>query len=248
MVQADSAHTTTAAADPPSLWDDAALSSAFRDLEPKLCDLKDIARLASSAIEAAIGSSHKEVTGHDSCYCIPDGQRDALSFAVYHLENMITSIWSEYHAKLDGEAGSGEVQSARASTGASRPPTAIKAGDPISVAIDAHRAAMKAWDDALTVRNALWKDQDSDEYKKAEAQAQALAAVEDRTLRMLATTKPTTLGGATEALRYVTSYYDGTNDAVGVGQVHTLFGDPDLLFGFVSRACDVIKAGLKEVA
>jgi hypothetical protein len=233
--------------DPPPLWDNAALSKAFRDLEPKLDDLRNMTRLASWALEDVIGESHKETTREYNQYFITDWQRDVLSFAAYHVENMVRSMHADYHAKLEGEAAA-EVQSVRASTGASRPPASIKAGDPIYVAIDAHRTAMKALEDALTVRSGLCKNQESAEYKKADARADVLGTVEDQTLRALARTTPTSLGGATEALRYITGYYDGTSDVFDPGVEHELFSDRDLLFGFVSRVCDVITAALKEVA
>jgi hypothetical protein len=71
--------------------------------------------------------------------------------------------------------------------------------DPIFLAIERHRAADKAYDDAL--------EQRADDEEKSARQK-----IESETLVVLLQTKPTTLAGCLAVLRYVAKYTEG-NDA-----------------------------------
>jgi hypothetical protein len=134
--------------------------------------------------------------------------------------------------------------------------TAADAHDPIFAAIAAHREALRAWDDALTVvgefdekrfarRRAGLEDDDDPEHlaadQRAREHAEALDEIETDTCRALIETA-TTLPGTLAAIRYVMGYYDRQIELFP-GGLHELLDDESLLT-FVEKIGDAIEAAI----
>jgi hypothetical protein len=136
------------------------------------------------------------------------------------------------------------------------PPAAANAPDPIFAAIAAHRDAMRAWDDALTLVGELegkgfarhkagFKDNDDPEHLAAEERArehaEALDEIEtDAHLALIETA--TTLPGTLAAIRYVLGYYDGESELFP-GRVDELL-DEESLLTFIEKIGDAIEAAI----
>jgi hypothetical protein len=143
------------------------------------------------------------------------------------------------------------------------------AADPIFAAIDAHRKAIKAWDDARNLeqnhplREAKCKavkawlrrdDRTEDDYPEevakpkdlidAERHANALGNRESAARDELIATVPATLAGALAAIRYILGYYEGKGD-IYPGQCHELLDDNALL-DFIDRIGDAIEDALRR--
>jgi hypothetical protein len=136
------------------------------------------------------------------------------------------------------------------------PPAAADTPDPIFAAIAAHREALRAWDDALTVvgefdgkrfaryRAGLEDDDDPEHLaadQRAREHAEALCEFEtDAHLALIETA--TTLPGTLAALRYVMGYYSGQSELFP-GRRHDLLDDESLLT-FVEKIGDAIEAAI----
>lgn len=98
---------TTPSATPPltasALSEDERLADFTRDVEHDVANIKDMAYLAANAVERAIGRSHKDITHRKDFYFIPDDQRDATAFAVYHLRHLIKDFYDKYYAALEAK-------------------------------------------------------------------------------------------------------------------------------------------------
>ena len=139
--------------------------------------------------------------------------------------------------------------------------------DPIFAAIEAHREAIQAWDDALRLeQNHPWREAHSKAIKAwlsrddrrdedypgegakpqdlldAEERANALGDIEMAAQDELTAPAPTTLAGALAALRYVLSYYNGTSETFP-GRSHDLLDD-DAFLTFVDGIADAIEAAI----
>jgi hypothetical protein len=139
------------------------------------------------------------------------------------------------------------------------PPALSADADPIFAAIEAHREAIRAWNDALHVEQrhpwqqlhfaaiAAWKAGVGDDpfpvdepekpqdFLDAEEHAKALGDRESDAADELVATMPTTLAGALAVVRYVIAYYE---------EGHELLDDNALL-NFVETIGDAIENALR---
>ena len=68
------------------------------DLESDLCDAVNMAHIASSLLEDAVGDSkvHLDLTGRPNQYHINPDTLDAIVFAVYEVERRVTRLKADY--------------------------------------------------------------------------------------------------------------------------------------------------------
>lgn len=78
-----------------------AAEADFGDLESDVYDLANMAFLASSALEEAIATNPKEITGSEDKYLIRENECAALLFSVYHLQKMIGEFKQRYFSLLE---------------------------------------------------------------------------------------------------------------------------------------------------
>lgn len=81
---------------------DATVRRLCCDLESQICDVNNMAYVAVSAVEEAIGSDPISIDR----YLIPADQRDAVVFALFHLQGMIQALKTSYYAAIE----SGDMQ------------------------------------------------------------------------------------------------------------------------------------------
>lgn len=72
------------------------------DLESDLCDAVNMAHIASSLLEDAVGNSkvHLELTGRPNLYHINPTTLDAIVFAVYEVESRVRRLRDKYYEAM----------------------------------------------------------------------------------------------------------------------------------------------------
>lgn len=147
------------------------------------------------------------------------------------------------------------VQHAVAAAGIAAAPAVVAVAavgpDPIYAVIEAHHAALKAWNEALSVQGAFEKKwfaerkgsrkEKTSAHLAAEAHAEALSEIEGDAHRALIDTA-TTLPGTLAAIRYAMGYYNGECELFP-GRYHELF-DEESLVAFIEAIGDRIEAAL----